>query len=160
MYPGDNSVNFEPQQEQQQQQSSSQVNNRFTEPKLSNGQLKLPQTDKDDLSCGSKSEGEIESEEDDELDSTVTSTSDPTLVPEPSTPPDSPVLPSPCTEATTMSSLPGIRKDTQHVMVNRLLCIYFLYTSVILYRVSLHSLKLVIWILNYLKMYLNLIAIC
>ncbi|XP_065920464.1 uro-adherence factor A-like isoform X2 [Dysidea avara] len=113
---GDNSVNFEPQQEQQQQQSSSQVNNRFTEPKLSNGQLKLPQTDKDDLSCGSKSEGEIESEEDDELDSTVTSTSDPTLVPEPSTPPDSPVLPSPCTEATTMSSLPGIRKDTQHVM--------------------------------------------
>jgi len=117
IHPGNNSINFEPQQQQQQKHCSIQNDNRFTTPKPSDGQSKPPQTDKDDLSCGSKSEGEIESEDDDELDSTITSTPDDISVPEPLTPPNYyPALPSQSTEATTVSSLPGIREDV-HTMV-------------------------------------------
>ena len=120
-YPGNNSINFEPQQQhlqQQQKHCSIQNDDRFTTtPKPSNGQSKPLQTDKDNLSCGSKSEGEIESEEDDELDSTITLKPDDISVPEPLTPPNYyPALPSHSTEATTVSSLPGIREDV-HTMV-------------------------------------------
>jgi len=128
---------------------------------LSNGQSKLVQTDRDGLSCGSKSEGEIESEEDDELDSTITSTPDDSLVPEPSTSSDFyPELHSQSTEATTVSSLPGIREDL-HTMVCMKIAEYLLIVYIFFpFRASPRTLKVVVWILNYLKMYLSLIVIC
>jgi len=105
-YPDDNSITFKQLQQREVANKSSKID---TKSNLSNCQIKSPKTVQDNLSCGSKSEGEIESE-DDELDNTI---NDDGLVLEPPTPPDSS---SQSTEATTVSSLPGMREDA-HLIV-------------------------------------------
>ena len=125
-YPDDNSITFEQLQQREVGNKSSKIDTKSnlsncqikspktvpkidTKSNLSNCLIKSPKTVQDNLSCGSKSEGEIESE-DDELDNTI---NDDGLVLKPPTPPDSS---SQSTEATTVSSLPGMREDV-HLIV-------------------------------------------